>query len=127
MEALDQLRQEGRKPEVIVCDNGPEFTSRVLDEWGYRYGVKIDFIDPGKPVQNPFIESFNGKFRDECLNQEIFFDLPDAQRKFDDHRKDYNTVRPHSSLEDKTPEEFAKEWKKRVTNQPGEPEVMTGP
>lgn len=92
VEVLDQLRSEGRKPEVIVCDNGPEFTSRALDEWAYQHGVKIDFIDPGKPVQNAFIESFNGKFRDECLNQEIFFDLADAQRKFDHHQKDYNTV-----------------------------------
>ena len=127
VEVLDRLREEGRMPEVIVCDNGPEFTSRALDEWAYRHGVKIDFIDPGKPVQNPFIESFNGKFRDECLNEEIFFDLPDAQKKFDEYRRHYNTERPHSSLENKTPEEFAKEWETMLTNQTREPEVMTGP
>ena len=102
---------------MIVCDNGPEFTSRVTDEWAYQHGVKIDFIDPGKPVQNPFIESFNGKFRDECLNEEIFFDLADAQRKFDEYRRHYNTERPHSSLGDKTPKEFAKEWETTITNQ----------
>jgi putative transposase len=127
VEVLDRLREEGRKPEAIVCDNGPEFTSRALDEWAYRHGIKIDFIDPGKPTQNPFIESFNGKFRDECLNEEIFFDLPDAQRKFDDYRRHFNTERPHSSLENKTPEEFAKEWETMLTNQTRETEVMTGP
>lgn len=127
VEVLDRLREEGWMPKVIVCDNGPEFTSRALDEWAYQHGVKIDFIDPGKPVQNPFIESFNGKFRDECLNEEIFFDLPDAQKKFDDYRRHYNTERPHSSLENKTPEEFAKEWETMLTNQTREPEVMTGP
>lgn len=127
VEVLDKLREEGRLPEVIVCDNGPEFTSRAVDEWAYRHGVNIDFIDPGKPVQNPFIESFNGKFRDECLNEEIFFDLNDAQKKFDEHRRHYNTERPHSSLDNKTPKEFAKEWETMLTNQTREPEVMTGP
>lgn len=124
---LDRLREEGRMPEAIICDNGPEFTSRALDEWAYQHGVKIDFIDPGKPTQNPFIESFNGKFRDECLNEEIFFDLTDAQKKFDAYRRHYNTERPHSSLENKTPGEFAKEWETMITNQTRDSEVMTGP
>lgn len=94
-------------PESITVDNGSEFCSRVMDEWAYRNQVKLDFIRPGKPVENNYIESFNGRLRDECLNVHLFFDLEDAQDKLDRWRKDYNMNRPHGSLKEMTPWEFA--------------------
>lgn len=94
-------------PKAIRVDNGPEFISKALDEWGYRNDVKLDFIRPGKPTENAYIESFNGKFRDECLNQNIFYNLKDAQEKIESWRRDYNEQRPHSSLGKMTPNEFA--------------------
>jgi putative transposase len=103
---LDRLVASLGAPQVIVCDNGPEFTGRALDEWAYRTGVKIHFIQPGKPTQNAYIESFNGKFRDECLNEHWFLDLKDARDKIEAWRVDYNEVRPHSSLGDMTPKEY---------------------
>jgi putative transposase len=104
---LQRLVQLRGRPEVIVCDNGPEFAGRALDAWAYQVGVKIHFIRPGKPVENCFVESFNGKFRDECLNESWFLDLPDARRKIEIWRNDYNEVRPHSSLGDLTPKEYS--------------------
>lgn len=104
---LDYLVWSRALPEEIVLDNGPEFTSLVMDQWAHHNGVALDFIQPGKPTQNAFIESFNGKFRDECLNEHWFVNLPDARRKIEDWRCKYNTFRPHSSLGDLTPEEFA--------------------
>lgn len=104
---LDYLAWERGLPEEIVVDNGPEFTSLALDRWAHENGVVLRFIDPGKPVQNCYIESFNGKFRDECLNENWFVNLADAKRKIEAYRVDYNTVRPHSSLGNLTPEEFA--------------------
>ena len=127
VEILDQIKEERPLPHVIVCDNGSEFTSKVLDEWAHRNNVKLDFIDPGRPVQNAYIESFNGKFRDECLNQNIFFDLNDAKRKIEDCRRDYNTERPHSSLGNETPEMFAKQYQPMPLDKTGTCEVMTGP
>lgn len=116
---LDEIAHTRPLPRFIVSDNGPEFISQALDEWAHRNGVKLDFIDPGKPTQNAYIESFNGKLRDECLNQQLFFDLPDARFKIETYRRDYNTHRPHSSLDDLTPEEFSKQFqevdKKRLT------------
>ncbi len=103
---LDRLVELRGRPSVIVCDNGPEFTGRVLDEWAYRTGVKIHFIRPGKPTENAYVESFNGKFRDECLNEHWFLDLNDARTKIENWRVDYNEVRPHSSLGDLTPKEY---------------------
>ena len=96
-------------PESITTDNGSEFAGQVMDVWAHQTGVKLDFIRPGRPVQNGFIESFNGRLRDECLNGEIFFDLADARRKLECWRRDYNQKRPHSALADRTPEEFARE------------------
>jgi putative transposase len=104
---LEGLRQTRGLPKTIVCDNGPEFTSAVLDQWAHERGVYLDFIAPGKPVQNAFIESFNGTFRDECLNEHWFIDLGDARRIIEAWRIDYETERPHSQLRDKTPREFA--------------------
>ncbi len=91
-----------------MIDNGPEFTGRVLDAWAYDKGVELRFIEPGKPTQNAFVESFNGRFRDECLNQHWFVTLADAQRIIEQWRQDYNTIRPHSSLGNLTPVEFAR-------------------
>jgi len=103
---LERLREERGLPNVIVTDNGSEFTSRAFDAWAYARGVKIDFIQPGKPVQNAFIESFNGTLRDDCLNLHWFLSLRDAQVTIEDWRRDYNEVRPHSSLGGLTPTEY---------------------
>lgn len=94
-------------PDVITVDNGPEFISKAVDAWAYANGVKLHFIQPGKPTQNAYIESFNGKFRDECLNEHVFASLHDAQQKIETWRQDYNVNRPHRSLNQLTPEEFA--------------------
>ena len=104
---LERLRERRGTPAAIQVDNGTEFTSRAVDQWAYQQGVALHFIERGKPTQNAFIESFNGKFRDECLNQNWFTDLTDARHIIEAWRVDYNTVRPHSSLGYRTPEEFA--------------------
>jgi putative transposase len=106
IEVLERLRVERGLPEVIVTDNGSEFTSRAFDSWAYARGVKIDFIQPGKPTQNCFIESFNGTFRDDCLNMHWFLSMDDATRTIEAWRRDYNEVRPHSSLAWLTPSEY---------------------
>src|SRR5258708_5375907 len=103
---LDRICDESGPPKVLVMDNGPEFTGHALDRWAYERGVKLHFIQPGKPVQNAYIESFNGKFRDECLNEHWFTSLNDATTEIEVWRNDYNRVRPHSSLDDLTPEEY---------------------
>lgn len=104
---LDAIAAVHGYPEEIVCDNGPEFTGRALDQWAYQHGVRLRFIEPGRPVQNAIIESFNGRVRDECLNQHWFLDLADARRIIGAWREDYNTRRPHSAHGGRTPEEFA--------------------
>jgi putative transposase len=104
---LDELALSRGLPAAIVVDNGSEFTSQVLDAWAYRRGVHLHFIRPGKPVDNAFVESFNGKFRDECLNEHWFRDLTDARTMIEQWRLDYNDVRPHSALGNRTPTEFA--------------------
>ena len=107
IEVLERLREERGLPEVIMTDNGPEFTSRAFDAWAYSRGIRIDYIQPGKPFQNAFIESFNGTFRDECLNLHWFLSLEDAKQEIETWRVDYNQERPHSSLGRLTPAEFA--------------------
>jgi putative transposase len=104
---LERLRAEIGLPLIIVTDNGPEFAGRTLDAWAYAAGVAIRFIRPGKPIENAYVESFNGKFRDECLNEHWFVNMVDAQITIEAWRVDYNTVRPHSSLDDRTPDQFA--------------------
>jgi putative transposase len=94
-------------PQSITVDNGTEFASRAMDLWAYQNGVHLDFIRPGRPVENGYIESFNGRLRDECLNVEVFFTLADARRKLALWHHDYNHHRPHSALADRTPAEFA--------------------
>ena len=102
---LDQLIHDRATPKTIVLDNGPELTSQVLDQWAYQHHVELQFIDPGKPIQNAFIESFNSRFRDECLNAHWFTSLADAQLLIEAWRIDYNQCRPHSALGYQTPEE----------------------
>jgi putative transposase len=104
--ALSQIASMRGLPEHIIVDNGPEFISNVLDAWAYERGVKLHFIRPGKPVDNAYMESFNGKFRDECLNQNWFMSLGHARQVIEKWRVDYNMVRPHSSLDNMTPIEF---------------------
>jgi putative transposase len=105
---LDRLHAAIGLPQTIVLDNGPEFAGRTLDAWAYRHGVTLRFIRPGKPIENAYVESFNGKFRDECLNEHWFVNLADAKTAIEAWRVDYNTVRPHSSLDGATPDHFAK-------------------
>ena len=105
---LDRLAFLRGLPQGIVIDNGPEFTGRALDTWAFARKVKLDHIRPGKPVENAFLESFNGRLRDECLNEHWFSTLKEAQVRIEAWRQDYNRNRPHSSLGDMTPEEFAK-------------------
>ena len=105
--ALDTMLTARGAPQSITVDNGTEFASRAMDLWAYRNSVHLDFIRPGRPVENGYIESFNGRLRDECLNVEVFFTLADARRKLASWQHDYNHHRPHSSLDDRTPAEFA--------------------
>ena len=108
---LDRLKEErGSLPKVIVIDNGPEFSGKALDDWAWRNGVKLHFIDPGKPQQNAFAESFNATFRRDCLDQNWFYTLEEAKQEIEKWRQDYNGYRPHSSLEGLTPDEFMKQF-----------------
>ena len=109
--ALTRVLETRTKPDTITVDNGTEFVSRGMDAWAYARDVRLGFIRPGKPVENAFIESFKGKLRDECLNSPIFAMAVDAQRVLDGWRDDYNAVRPHSALGDRTPAEVAAIWK----------------
>ena len=103
---LERQRLERGLPERIVIDHGTEFTSKALDQWAYEHKVRLHFITPGRPTENGYIESFHGKFREECLNEHWFLTLDDARETIENWRIDYNQVRPHSSLGYLTPEEF---------------------
>jgi putative transposase len=103
---LDRLAGRRGLPAWIVCDNGPEFTSRVFLAWAERRGVRLQFIRPGKPVESAFVESFNGRFRDERLNEPWFLSVADARELIEHWRRDYNAARPHSGLAGRTPAEF---------------------
>jgi putative transposase len=105
---LDRIASERGLPEAIVLDNGPEFRGRALAAWSEERGVQLQFIQPGKPAQNAYAESFNGRLRDECLNANWFTSLSDARRKIEAWRQDYNQQRPHSSLNYLPPAEFAR-------------------
>ena len=106
---LDQLAEHRPLPERIVMDNGPELTSKAMFFWSKRTGVTLHFIQPGKPTQNAFVESFNGKFRDYCLNLNWFASLDDARSTIEAWRYHYNYERPHRSLGKKPPAVFARE------------------
>jgi len=107
---LERLINRRGKPERILCDNGPEFTSKALDQWCYLNEITLCFITPGKPIENCFIESFNGRFRDECLNLNWFRSLRDAREMVERWRLEYNEIRPHSALDDMTPIEFFQQY-----------------
>lgn len=104
---LNRLIDLHSSPDCIVCDNGTEFTSMAMFEWAQKSGVSLQFIQPGKPSQNGFCESFNGRVRDECLNESLFSTLREAQEITANWRNAYNTQRPHSALNWATPNEFA--------------------
>ena len=106
-EELDRVITKRGAPRTIQVDNGSEFTANHFDAWAYFHGIDIDFIRPGKPIDNAHIESFNGRLRDECLNSRWFHSVDDARQTLQDWRRDYNEVRPHSSLGDLPPAAFA--------------------
>lgn len=120
MRVLDAVVAHRGEPQVVQIDGRPlvgrrpEFRSKVLDVWACHNGVKLDFIEPGKPTQNGLIESFNGRFRDECLNQEWFFSLQEARHIIEGWRLSYNSKRPHSSLGDLPPDAWAQQQKSLV-------------
>jgi putative transposase len=114
VDVFERLAQTRGLPTTIVLDNGTEFTSRALDAWAHQRGVCLQFIDPGKPVQNAFAESFNGRLRDECLNESWFLSVAEARRVIEAWRIDYNTCRPHSGLAGCTPYEFAKRYSEQI-------------
>lgn len=111
---LDRLFLTRPLPETLILDNGPEFAGSALDAWAAQRGVHLHFIQPGKPVQNAFIESFNGKFRDECLNEHWFLTLQEAQLVIEAWRREYNEERTHSTIGDVTPQEFITNYQNEV-------------
>ena len=116
IECLEQLKQTRGLPKTITVDNGSEFFSKAMDAWAYHNKVQLDFIRPGKPVENAYIESFNGKLRDELLNAHVFSSLLDAREKLEEWRIDYNYQKPHKSLNYSTPVEFSKTEQAREFN-----------
>ena len=109
VDTMEHIKSMRGAPRRIQVDNGSEFISKALDLWAYGNAVTLDFSRPGKPTDNPFIESFNGSFRDECLNLNWFLSLDDAQQKVEAWQVDYNEHGPHQSLNDRTPQEFVTE------------------
>ena len=108
---LDRIMEmKDIKPRSMTMDNGPEFTSRAFMSWAYDKKIRINYIEPGKPTQNAYVESFNGKFRDECLNLNWFKDLKEARRIIEAWKDDYNHHRPHSALNQMTPMEYKKQF-----------------
>jgi putative transposase len=107
---LDGLALTAPLPRAIVCDNGSEFTSQAFGQWAHERGITLHFIRPGKPIENCYVESFNGRLRDECLNESWFVSLTDAQRTIEAWRIQYNESRPHSGLALRTPAEFAETY-----------------
>jgi len=113
---LERAAAEQGYPEWLRTDGGPEFTGKDVDQWASVHGVRLHVIDPGKPTQNAFIESFNGRLRDECLNQHWFTSLNDAQRIIEEWRIEYNEERPHSARGGRTPREFRQAWVMGLTH-----------
>jgi putative transposase len=112
---LNQIAESRGLPNIITVDNGPEFRSKALDRWAYEKGVTLDFIRPGKPVDNCYIESFNSRFREECLNTHYFDSIMEARILVENWRNKYNSFRPHRSLKGQTPEGFAKKYQLKGT------------
>ena len=113
---LNHIKSLRGVPKRIRCDNGPEFVSKTLDKWAYENKVALDFSRPGKPTDNAFVESFIGSLRDECLNTNWFLSLDDARDKIETWRTDYNEFRPHSSLDNRTPSDYARTELLRLEN-----------
>ena len=126
VEMLERVARERGYPDILTVDNGPELRGRALDQWAHDKGVQLYFIDPGKPTQNAYIESFNGRFREECLNLHWFTTLAEAQQIIEAWRVDYNRRRPHSSLKYQTPEEFAASRPFQKTQWATAPELFEG-
>ena len=122
-ETLEKATGRSGLPKAITVDNGPEFAGQVLDAWVYQRGVHLDFIRPGKPTENGYIESFNGRLRDELMNTEVFFSLEEAREKLEKWRQDYNSQRPHSALGYQTPLEYRQQSVQ--TNKQTHPPVKT--
>ena len=116
-EALNRASWTRSLPKAITVDHGTEFTSKALDQWAWEHGVELDFIRPGKPIENALIESFNGRLRDECLNVNEFVSLEHARREIEAWRQDYNRCRPHGALGNLTPSEYAEAGQKRPSEQ----------
>jgi putative transposase len=110
VEVMERLKMTCGLPQTIKVDNGSEFISKVVDEWAHHNKVNLDFSRLGKPTDNAFIESFNGRLRQECLNQNRFTSLADARQIIEAWREDYSQLRPHSSLDHRTPNEFMVRW-----------------
>ena len=108
-QALDRAMESYAQPMTITSDNGTEFTSNVFDQWAYKRGIELDFVAPGRPMDNGFIESFNGRLRDECLNMHWFDSMTEAARVIERWRVEYNEVRPHSSLGNRAPAAYVAE------------------
>lgn len=111
VDVLNRLARLHGAPKYVFVDNGSEFTGRLMDMWAYHHGVRLDFSRPGKPTDNCFVETFNGSLRDECLNLHWFATIVEARSVLESWRRDYNESRPHSSLADRTPAEFARSIK----------------
>jgi len=123
---LDRLVWKHGLPETLRIDNGPEFISEMLDRWAARHGVRLDFIQPGKPTQNAHVESFNGRFRDECLSEDRFPTLARARLEIERWGVDYNTQRPHSALGYVTPKMFADQARQKVPPSAGAAAALDG-
>lgn len=114
VEVLNRLVARHGAPKYVFVDNGSEFTGRLMDLWAYHHAVRLDFSRPGKPTDNSFVETFNGSLRDECLNVHWFESLHEAKMTLEAWRRDYNESRPHSSLNDLTPTQYASKIKETV-------------
>jgi len=119
VEVLERLKRTHGLPQAIKVDNGSEFISKALDQWAYRNGIRLEFSRPGKPTDNAFIESFNGRVRQECLNQHWWLSINEGQFEIEKWRIDYNEQRPHSSLEFQTPSQYVVKWKMKQTAEKG--------
>ena len=113
---LERLAAQRGLPQILQVDNGPEFTSQALDTWAHRRGVKLAFSRPGTPTDNPFIEAFNGRLRQECLDQQWFYSLEEARDCLEEWRRDYNTIRPHTALANHPPATYAAAWQEQQAN-----------
>ena len=121
---LDAICSQRGKPLVIRTDNGPEFTGEAMLTWAHRHGIALRLIEPGKPNQNAYVESFNGRLRDECLNEHWFTSLAHARAIIEAWRREYNEERPKRSLGGLTPAQFAKQLAIKVVTMPADSKAL---